>query len=251
MNGGASDVRQSPPRGRRAVEFAESLAGRAIIASALSYFSARLEGGENVPRSGGALLVANHGLNGYDGLVLGALLKRDVGRLPFWLGERNLWRIPLLGRLLDFVDAVPGEPFAAAEILRSGEIVVVYPGGVNDSFKLSTERHRLKWGARSGFARVAMLAGVPIVPVAAIGVDDMYTVVGREPFLGRTLLGHARYDLPLALGRWGTLLPNPAQVTIRALPPIQAHGDPSSPADVERVRAAVFDAVQNELSRHP
>lgn len=236
-----------PPR--RAEQFAASPVGRAVIDGVLSYFSATLDGRENLPCEGGALLVANHGLNGFDGVVLGGLLVREAGRMPFWLGEHNLWRLPGLGRVLDFFDAVPGERGAAAAILRRGEIVVVYPGGVHDSFKLASERHRLKWGTRAGFARVAMAARVPIVPIAALGVDDMYTIVARERWLGRTLLGHPKYDLPIAFGRWGTLVPRPARVTIRALPPVATEGDPDRPEDVERVRAAVFTAIQGALDQ--
>lgn len=239
-------MQESPPRSIE--RFVRSAAGRAFIDRVIAYFSASMEGVEHVPRAGGALLVANHGLNGYDGLVLGALLHREVGRLPFWLGERNLWRIPGFGRLAELIDAVPGEERSAAEILRRGEIVVVYPGGVDDSFKLATERHTLKWGRRAGFARVAMRAGVPIVPIAACGVDDMYLTVAREPWIGRALLGHAKYDLPIALGRWGTPVPRPARVTVRALPPVDTTGDPESESDVERVRAAVFEAVQTGLA---
>lgn len=234
----------------RAVErFAETLAGRALIDRVTAYFSASLEGLTHIPRVGGALLVANHGMNGFDGIVLGALLRREIGRLPFWLAERNLWRIPGFGRLADFIDAVPGERGSAVSILRRGELVVVYPGGIRDSFKLSTQRRRLQWGTRSGFARVAMEAGVPIVPLAAHGVDDMYTTVAREPWVGRALLGDHKYDLPISFGRWGTVVPRPVRVTIRALPPVATAGDPYSEADVERVRAAVFDAVQTELER--
>lgn len=237
-----------PSAPARAIErFITGAAGRALVDGVIAYFSASLEGSENIPRTGGALLVANHGMNGHDGVLLGALLHRDVGRLPFWLGEHNLWRIPGFGRLASFIDAIPGERMAAAEILRRGEIVVVYPGGIDDSFKLWTERHRLQWGTRAGFARVAMTAGVPIVPIAAHGVDDMFTTVAREPWLGRRLLGHAKYDLPISFGRWGTPIPRPARVTIRALSPVDTAGDPSSATDVERVRAAVFDAVQRDL----
>jgi 1-acyl-sn-glycerol-3-phosphate acyltransferase len=234
----------------RAIErFAESAAGRALIEKVTDYFLASLEGAQHIPRSGGALLVANHGMNGFDGIVLGALLRRDVGRVPFWLAERNLWRIPGFGRLADFVDAVPGERESAASILRRGELVVVYPGGILDSFKPSSQRQKLQWGKRAGFAKVAMAAGVPILPIAAHGVDDMYTVVAREPWIGRALLGDAKYDLPLAFGRWGTVVPRRARVTIEALPPIDTAGDPESEADVERVRAAVFSAVQTALDQ--
>jgi 1-acyl-sn-glycerol-3-phosphate acyltransferase len=245
---GQRTMNDDDPVPRPVARFAASAAGRALIDGVLGYFSATLEGVENIPARGGALLVVNHGLNGFDTVVLGALLQRDRKRLPYWLGEHNLWRLPGLGRLLDFVDAVPGERGAAVRILQSGVLVVVYPGGVHDSFKLSSERHRLQWGKRAGFARVAMAAGVPIVPLAACGVDDMYTVVARERWLGRTVLGDRRYDWPIAFGRWGTPVPRPARVTIRALPPVETRGDPASEADVERVRAAVFDAVQGALS---
>ena len=93
-----------------------------------------------------------------------------------------------------------------------------------------------------------MTAGVPIVPIAACGVDDMYTVLGHEHWLGRALLGDPRYDLPLAFGRWGTLVPRPVPITIRALPQVATDGNPTSEADIERVRAAVFNAVQGALS---
>lgn len=230
-------------------KFAGSLAGHAIIEGALAYFSASLIGREHIPRTGGALLVANHGMNGFDGIVLGALLQKEVGRLPFWLGERNLWRIPGFDRLARFIDAVPGEPHPAVELLRKGELVVVYPGGIRDSFKLASQRNQLQWGRRSGFAKVAMEAGVPIVPIAAHGVDDMYTVIAREPWIGRALLGDAKYDLPVAFGRWGSLVPRRARVTIEALPPVRTDGDPSSEADVERVRSAAASAVQAALDR--
>jgi 1-acyl-sn-glycerol-3-phosphate acyltransferase len=232
---------------RKSERFADSAAGRALIEGAISYFSAALLGAENIPEKGGVLLVANHGMNGFDGLVLGALLRRDTGRIPYWLGERNLWKIPGFRRLADLVDVVPGEPGAAVRLLRGGEMVVVYPGGIHDSFKLSSERHRLQWGKRAGFARVAMEAGVPIVPIAAAGVDDMYTVLAREPWLGRRVLGDPRYDLPIAFGRWGTAVPRRSKVTVRALPPVATDGDPASDGDVERVRAAVYGAVQSAL----
>lgn len=235
---------------KRAIErFADGAAGKELIERLTGYFSASLAGLEHVPRQGGALLVANHGMNGLDGAVLGALLQREVGRLPFWLAERNLWRIPGFGRLASFIDAVPGERETAVSLLRKGELVVVYPGGIDDSFKLWTARQKLQWGRRSGFARVAMGASVPIVPVAAHGVDDMYTTLIREPWLGRALLGSAKYDLPISFGRWGTWLPRRVKVTIQALAPVDTSGDPASETDVERVRSAVFEAIQTSLDK--
>lgn len=225
-------------------------AGLRVANAIIDYFPATIAGLEHVPREGGALLVGNHGLFGLDAFILGALLSRDLRRMPTWLAERHLWHNPILPRALDYVGAIVGEPEAARRHLASGELVVVYPGGIYDSFKTSRQRHRLQWGARAGFARVAMRAGVPIVPVAACGIDDAYRVLAREPGLGKLLFGDARYNLPIPLGRRGTLIPKRVPVAFRVLSPIDTRGDVHSTGDVERVRAATHDALSHVLADH-
>ena len=222
--------------------------GRAILELPARWFHATIEGTEHIDAAGGALLVGNHALFGLDGVVLGTLVFRATGRYVRFLGERNLWKIPLLGQMLSAVGALPGEPGPAQQLLEEGHLVGVYPGGVDDSFKLSTEKHRLKWGSRAGFARVAMRASVPILPVAGVGIDDMYDVVAREKWIGRTLLGSKRYDLPIAFGAYGTPIPKRSPQKFVILPPIDTAGDPDSPSDLERVRIATYDAIQQRLS---
>lgn len=221
---------------------------RAAVRGVIRYFHATLEGVEHLPARGGALLVGNHAMMGLDGVVLGALVLHQADRRVRFLGERNLWRIPLLGPVLDALGAVPGEREVAVKMLQDGELVGVYPGGIDDSWKITdTHRYRLQWGDRRGFAKVAMLAGVPILPVAAHGIDGMYDVVARERWVGRALLGSSRYDLPLALGWKGTPIPKPVRQRYVVLPPIDTSGDPEDPAAVERVRAATFAALDEEL----
>lgn len=204
---------------------------------------ATLVGGEHVPEAGGALLVGNHTLFGMDSSPLAALLVERVGRLPRWLGEKNLWRIPGAWVLLEAIGAIPGEPDRAVHLLQAGELVCVYPGGVDDSFKLSSEAYTLMWGQRAGFARVAMRARVPILPIAATGVDEIIRVERRERTIGRWLLGSARYDLPVpALD-----LPRRVPLEYHVLPPIDTQGDPANDEDVERVRAATHAALESVL----
>lgn len=233
-----------PPLGR---DVAETPFGKALIDLPIRYFKATLDRSDRIPRTGGALVVGNHAMFGLDGVVLGALIMRDTGRYPRFLGERTLFKIPVLGQLLTGLGALEGEPKAAVKLLEAGEIVGVYPGGVDDSFKLESEKLRLKWGTRGGFARVAMRARVPILPVAGIGIDDMYRVVGREHWLGRALLGSPRYDLPIALGAFGTPFPRRMPQRYLVLDPIDTSGDPDDKADVERVRAATYDAIESQL----
>jgi 1-acyl-sn-glycerol-3-phosphate acyltransferase len=224
--------------------------GLRVANAIIDYFPATIAGLEHVPREGGALLVGNHGTFGLDAFILGAFLSRELGRLPTWLAERHLWHVPLMPRALAWVRAIEGEPQAAIRHLERGELVVVYPGGIHDSYKGWRERHRLQWGARAGFARVAMRARVPIVPVAACGIDDAYRVLAREPGLGKLLFGDDRYNFPIALGRRGTLLPKKVPVSFHVLPPIEALGDVESADDVERVRRATHDALTQLLAAH-
>jgi 1-acyl-sn-glycerol-3-phosphate acyltransferase len=227
---------------------ARSALGRAISGLPVRWFHARLEGKERIPAEGGALIVGNHAFLGLDGVVLGMLVLRETGRVVRFLGERHLWDVPGFGHALTAMGAIPGEPDAAVELLEQGDLVAVYPGGVDDSFKPSTERYRLQWGTRAGFARVAMRAGAPILPVAGLGIDDAYDVVGREGWLGRTLLGSPRYDLPIALGAFGTPLPRRAPQRYLVLPPVETAGNVARTEDVERVRRATFETLDAVLS---
>lgn len=220
--------------------------GRLLAELPTRWFHARLEGIEHLP-AGGALLVGNHAMFGLDGVVLGTLVVRETRRHLRFLGERNLFRFGPLARLFHAAGAVEGAPENAVALLRRGEWVGVYPDGIDDSWKTADERYVLKWGNRSGFARVAMRAGVPILPVAAHGIDEMYTVVARERWLGRAVMGSARYDLPLVFGAYGTLVPRrvPQRYVVGA--PVDTAGDPDRAEDVERVRAATFDALDGML----
>ncbi len=242
--GGAPRVPQ-PSAAFRA--FTRTAAGRALITGVERYFHAELVHGERIPRDGGALIVSNHALFALDSAVLYALILRELGRYPRFLADRNLWKIPALRELITAIGALPGEPHAAETLLRAGELVIVYPGGVDDSLKRSSQRYQLQWKARSGFARVALAAHAPIIPIVGSGIDEMYTIIAREPWIGRRILGGPRYDLPIAFGAFGTILPRRARQTYTVLPPIAAVGDARNPEDVERLRAATYDALESRL----
>lgn len=224
--------------------FAGSEAGVQLAKRLADRFQAELRGGDHIPRRGPALLVGNHALFGLDSVALTAALIADGHRAPRFLAERNLFRFPGVRAALSALGAIPGRPDEAVALLEAGELVVVYPGGVDDSFKLSAEAYTLKWGARAGFAKVALRAQAPIVPIAATGVDDLFEVPRREGFLGRTLLGSPRYDLPLP----ETLVPRRVPLTFFALPPITPEGDAGDAEAVSRVRQAAHDALESVLA---
>jgi 1-acyl-sn-glycerol-3-phosphate acyltransferase len=216
------------------VRFARTLAER---------LSAAIHDADRIPRQGPALLVGNHALFGLGSVALTALIVAEGHRAPRFLAEKNLFRIPGVRAMLSAVGAIPGRPDEAVELLERGELVCVYPGGVDDSFKLSTEAYQLKWGERTGFARVALRARAPIVPVAATGVDEVFSVVEREGVLGRSLLGSSRYDLPLL----ASMVPRKVPLDFFVLPAIAPEGDARDPEAVSRLRQATHDALEGVL----
>ena len=224
--------------------------GQAALGLITGYFSATFENPEHIPRTGPALIVSNHALFALDSLVLGALIVREIGRYPRYLADRALWKVPGLRQVITAIGGLPGDPRSVDVLLRAGELVVVYPGGVDDSLKGDAQRYQLMWKKRAGFARVAMKARAPIIPVVGLGIDDMYSVLWREHWLGRRVFGSERYDLPLPAGAYGTLLPRPVEQHYLVLPPIDTSGDPDAEPDVERVRRATYDAIESQLRRY-
>lgn len=139
-----------------------------------------LHDSERLP-AGAALLVGNHSPLAVDtGLLIHALY-REHKRVARALGDRMLFKNPV-GRLMArSVAGVEGNPENARALLQHGEWVLVYPGGAREALRESGERYRLNWEGRYGFARTALDAQVPIVPVACIGADDLFTeMVDKE-----------------------------------------------------------------------
>jgi 1-acyl-sn-glycerol-3-phosphate acyltransferase len=137
-------------------------------------FRLRARGVEHVPRSGGAVLAANH-LSNLDPWPLG--LPLFPWRILRFMAKSELFWFPL-GPLLLRGGAFPvrrgeGDVHAietAVELCRRGEIVVMFPEGTRREKGL-----RKKWRARAhtGAARIALEAGVPLLPAAIAGTDRL------------------------------------------------------------------------------
>jgi len=129
-------------------------------------FRPDVRGAALVP-SGGCVISANH-LSGFDAF---ALLYTVRSRSVRSMGKNDLFRRPLLGSLVRSLGAFPardegdlagGVPVAAS-LAGSGEAVAIFPEGARRYGTVRRPRH--------GAARTALLAGVPLVPVAIAGTD--------------------------------------------------------------------------------
>ena len=211
-----------------------------------AWFRARWEGLEHVPRTGGALLVANHaGAVPADGPVIMHGIEKEVGRPVYVLADYTFWSVPVAGTLFARIGGVAAHPANAHRLLHDeGRLALAYPEGTKGTGKLLGERYRLRRFGRGGFVETAMRAGVPVVPIAVSAPRR------RCRSCTRTTRWRARLRVPyvpvtanmLLFGPAGLVLFFPAKFHLRVLEPVTF----DVPPDEERYSTSV---VMDEAER--
>jgi len=210
-----------------------------------------VEGIEHVP-AGRALIVANHAF-GWDVAFAMAAIHARLGRPVFALGEHLWWKVPFVRRLAAAVGTVDGTPENVDRLLAADQLVVVLPGGIREAVKPSVLRYRLLWGERCGFIRAALRNGAPVVPLAALGADEVFNFIGDATERGHRVLGHIGLD-GVPLPRPSGLVPWPHRVRLRyvfgeAIEPLFGPGAADNPHDVRLMRLVVEGALHELLDR--
>ncbi|HEU5484927.1 MAG TPA: lysophospholipid acyltransferase family protein [Microlunatus sp.] len=132
-------------------------------------------GQDNLPKSGGVVIVANH-ISNVDPLALAQYLAYS-GRWPRYLAKASLFSIPVVGRALRAIGQIPVHRASGAagqavrfadEAIRRGRAVVVYPEG---TITLDPDLWPMK--GRSGAVRIALTTGCPVIPVGQWGAQDI------------------------------------------------------------------------------
>ena len=95
--------------------------------------------------------------------------------------------MPVIGGLARKSGHVPANPAEAERLLRDGDLVGVFPEGFKGIGKPFSERYQLQRFGRGGFAHTAMRAGVPIVPCAIVGAEEIYPKIAELPELAARL----------------------------------------------------------------
>ena len=163
-----------------------------------------------------------------------------TGRLARGLGDDIWWRSEQAARVLTAGGIVRASPTAARELLEAGEIVGLAVGGMWEALRLYTGRHKLRWGRRSGFARLAFQTGAPVFLAACPDADHIATVYPSR--LTDAAYRRWHLGLPLARGLGPTLLPRPVKlrtwITGPIRPPaLRAGGPAHSPDSVPKRRS--------------
>lgn len=206
--------------------------GVALLTPPTWLLSRRVSSGVELVPAGGVVVAANH-ISLADPVVLCDFVLHDLRRVPRFLAKRELFEgRGLVARVMrgagqipvdrDHPDA-PRALDAAVTALRRGETVVIYPEGT-----VTLDPGRWPMQARTGVARLALVSGAPVVPVAQWGAQDVLdTARGRRISLRPRRPVHFRVGPPVDLTRWAGREPG---------------------ADVLReVTAAVMDAITAEL----
>jgi len=153
------------------------------------YFRVRSEGHEHVPVEGPAVLVANHGgLLPFDAAmaVMDVLLHSDPPRLARAIVDRWAGTLPWINIFYARVGQVIGTRENFADLLDDGQLVLVFPEGMEGVRKPITQRYRLQT-FRVGFIEQALRARAPIVPMAIVGSDDQAPILYDLKPLARSL----------------------------------------------------------------
>ena len=196
------------------------------------YFDAEVRGMERVPASP-VLVIGNHS---------GGTITPDTSAFYVaWYRERG-FDDPLMGLAFDAIFGVPGwrelmrkigqMPASmdnAESALRGGNSVLLYPGGSYEVFRPWTDRNRIMFNERKGFIRLALRAGVPVVPVVGHGGHETTVVLTRGERFAQLLSAEKLrlegapilFQIP-----WGVSspilpgLPLPAKITVQVCEPL-------------------------------
>ncbi len=216
-----------------------------------SWFRTEVDGAEHVPAEGRAILVCNHsGVMPTDGLMLRTALRlaHPTTREVRWLTEDFITHLPFVGAFMTRMGAVRACQENATRLLKSEQLIAVFPEGVKGIGKLFRDRYKLQRFGRGGFVRLALRMRAPVVPCAIVGAEESSPMLARLEGFSRTLgLPYVPITptFPL-LGPVG-LLPAPTKWRIRFGPPVELGGEGEDAADdlvlvgraSERVRATV------------
>ena len=209
---------------------------------------------QHVPRRGGALLVSNHaGVLPFDGAMIKvALFEHGVDRHARALIADWFFTLPMLSWFLRRSGQTIGHPQDTQRLLRSGELVLVFPEGVKGTGKLWSERYRLRRFGRGGFVEAAIRARVPIVPISVVGSEELYPMLADVRPLAQ-LTGFPYFPLTPTwpwLGPLG-LVPLPSKWRIEFHKPVRTDELPveaaADPSVVMRIADEVRDVIQQGL----
>ena len=227
------------------------------------WFRMEIEGFEKLPDPP-ALLIGIHSGAPFvwDAWTVGFQWWRHFGpeRPLHGTAHDALMAAPLISAYFRKMGVLPAAPDSIAGALAAGRDVALWPGGEVDSLRPWVDRDKAVLAGRKGFVRMAIQAGVPIVPIATVGGPDSMPVLLKGRRLARALQLDklARLKMfPIALqAPWGLSpamlpeLPLPTKIRTAFQDPVRFDPDPERADDedyVDRKYREVRGSIQSGM----
>ena len=167
----------------------------------LAIYRIRTRGLENVPKKGPAIIAANH-LSFLDSFFIPLVVKRRkvtyLAKADYFTNWKTAWFFKMCGQIP--TERSGGKKSqqsldVALEVLQEGKLLGIYPEGTRspDGFL-----HR----GRTGVARLALTAGVPVIPCGLVGTEAVMPKAAKFPRMRGQLRVEVRYGKPLDFSRY-------------------------------------------------
>jgi len=224
------------------------------------YFRSEVRNMERVP-DGGVLMVGNHsgGLMPMDVPVIAVEFFETFGAdRPLYCLAHDMLFTGVNGPIMRKFGFVPAHRQAAHDVLTSGAVTIVFPGGDYDSFRPTFQSSVIDFNGRTGYIRTAIKAGVPIVPVVSIGGQEAQFHLTRGEWIGRLspFRRFMRSDLmPLAIGfpfglmPAGINIPLPTKIVTQVLEPIHLEKEFGADPDIDEIDDVIRGRMQDALDQ--
>ncbi|XP_017774232.1 PREDICTED: transmembrane protein 68 isoform X2 [Nicrophorus vespilloides] len=202
-----------------------------------------IDGIENIPTDSPALIVYYHGSIPVDMYYFIAKVYLTRNRLIHTVADNFLFKIPGFSIIADALNVIPGTRLICANILKEGNLLGIAPGGVYEAQFGSSSTYNLLWKKRLGFAKVALDAKSPIIPMFTENIREAFRAglcgsFGRKIFLRL----YAWTKFPLAWNYGGF----PVKLTTHVGKPIPY--DPN--LTPEELQAKIANAIRDLVQTH-
>ncbi|GAC1534788.1 MAG: hypothetical protein NVS3B12_16070 [Acidimicrobiales bacterium] len=195
-----------------------------------------IAGVERIPRSGPAIVVANH--RSYFDTAAVALPLVQAGRSLRFLGKKEIFDAPVIGPIASAMGGIrvdrgtgsAGPLVAAERALAAGEVVVLMPQG---TIPRGPAFFDSELSGRPGAARLAAATGAPVIPIGIWGTEKVWPRSARLPNIANVT--------------------HPPSIRIRVGPPVEGLSGKSTPkavaADTKKIMAAIVALLPDEARR--
>lgn len=218
-----------------------------MLESFARYLRIDVHGIEHIPKRGKALIAPNHsGCSGLDAVMLTYLLQQKLPRIPRVL---TLWTFfkafPFFAPTAHRMGLKPASTENGVTLLKKNNLVVCFPEGEKGSFKPTSKRYRLQV-FKTGFIRMALVTGAPIVPCVIIGAEETNINLATLKIRNKKKARETLLPIPF------NVIPLPAKWDIRFFAPIDISAYRKYADDKDKLREIaqeIRDSMQAQVDK--